>query len=84
MILDQVIQRKTDFSEDRNYSEKPLRSVLKSVSWRLVGTMDTILISWLITGKVSLALSIGVVELFTKMILYFFHERIWNAVKWGK
>ena len=84
MILDQVIQSKTDFSEDRNYSEKPLRSVLKSLSWRLVGTMDTILISWLITGKVSLALSIGVVELFTKMILYFFHERIWNAVKWGK
>lgn len=84
MILDQVIQSKTDFSEDRNYSEKPLRSVLKSISWRLVGTMDTILISWLITGKVSLALSIGVVELFTKMILYFFHERVWNAVKWGR
>lgn len=84
MILDQVLQRKTEFSLDRDYSEKPIRSIIKSISWRFIGTIDTILISWLITGKVSLALSIGVIELFTKMVLYFFHERIWNAVKWGK
>jgi len=84
MILDQVIQSKTAFVEDRNYSEKPLRSIMKSISWRMIGTIDTILISWLITGEVTLALSIGIIELFTKMVLYFFHERLWNAVKWGK
>ena len=84
MILDQVIQSKTAFVEDRNYSEKPVRSILKSISWRMIGTIDTILISWLITGEVTLALSIGIIELFTKMVLYFFHERLWNAVKWGK
>jgi uncharacterized membrane protein len=65
-------------------SEKPIRSVIKTISWRIVGTLDTILISWLITGQIALALSIGSIELITKMLLYFFHERIWNKIKWGK
>ena len=71
------------FDSDKK-SEKPLRSVVKSISWRLVGTMDTIIISWVITGKIALALTIGSIELVTKMVLYFFHERIWNTIKWGK
>ena len=88
MIIDQLAiddqkGSKKSFTEDRK-SEKALRSVAKSVSWRIIGTLDTIIISWAITGKATLALSIGVVELFTKMVLYFFHERIWNLVKWGK
>jgi len=65
-------------------TDKPLRSVAKSVSWRIIGTLDTILISWLITGELSLAFSIGSVELVTKMVLYFFHERFWNSIKWGR
>ncbi len=52
-------------------------SVLKSISWRIVGTLDTILISYILTGKISLALSIGGVEIITKMTLYYFHERAW-------
>ncbi|HEY5689171.1 MAG TPA: DUF2061 domain-containing protein [Yeosuana sp.] len=65
-------------------TEKPFRSIAKSVSWRIVGTVDTILISWFITGQLELAFSIGSIELVTKMILYFFHERIWNTIKWGR
>jgi uncharacterized membrane protein len=65
-------------------TERPIRSIVKSVSWRMVGTMDTIVISWIITGKVTMALTIGSIELVTKMILYFLHERIWNLIKWGK
>ncbi|MBL4668821.1 MAG: DUF2061 domain-containing protein, partial [Flavobacteriales bacterium] len=56
----------------------------KTISWRVIGTLDTILISWLITGTLELAFSIGAVELVTKMGLYFFHERAWNKIKWGK
>lgn len=52
-------------------------SVLKSISWRIVGTLDTILISFILTGKISLALSIGGIEVLTKMTLYYFHERAW-------
>ena len=72
-----------NFEQDKA-SETPIRSIIKSFSWRFIGTLDTILISWFVTGKVELALSIGSIELFTKMTLYFFHERIWNKVKWGK
>lgn len=74
---------KTSYKTD-SIKEKPLRSIVKSISWRIIGTLDTILISWVITGELALAFSIGSVELVTKMVLYFFHERIWNSIKWGK
>lgn len=54
-----------------------IRHILKSVTWRLVGTIDTVLLGWLITGNLELGLKIGGVEVVTKMILYYFHERIW-------
>lgn len=84
MIVDQIIGYKTTRKKTDRNSEKPLRSILKAISWRVVGTLDTITISWFLTGELALAFSIGSVELFTKMILYFFHERMWNQVKWGK
>ncbi len=64
--------------------EKPYRSIAKAVSWRAVGTIDTILIAWLVVGKLEFAVTIGGVELFTKMVLYYFHERAWNKIKFGK
>jgi len=60
------------------------RSLVKTVSWRIVGTLATVTISWLITGTLALAFSIGAIELISKMILYFFHERAWTKIKWGK
>lgn len=71
------------YKKDRT-SEKPLRSVAKTISWRLVGTLDTIGISWFLTGKIETALAIGSVELITKMILYFGHERVWNMINFGR
>ncbi|MEO7357968.1 MAG: DUF2061 domain-containing protein [Ignavibacteria bacterium] len=59
-------------------------SFLKSVSWRVIGTLDTILLSWLFTGQLSTALKIGGIELFTKIFLYYLHERIWISLKIGK
>ncbi len=61
-------------------ADKPIKSFLKSVSWRIVGTMDTIIISYFITGRVTVALSIGSVEVITKTILYYFHERLWAHI----
>jgi len=87
MIAEQLIldknAEKTNYKKDKK-SEKPLRSIVKSISWRIIGTLDTMLISWIVTGELKVALSIGFVELFTKMLLYFFHERIWNNINWGK
>ncbi|MCF6182987.1 DUF2061 domain-containing protein [Lutibacter sp.] len=87
MIIDRLFIKKTaDLKEEEilSNSETPIRSILKSISWRVVGTIDTVLISWLVIGDISLAFAIGSVELITKMILYFFHERMWNKIKWGK
>ncbi len=72
-----------NFNDDRA-GEKPIRSILKAISWRTIGTLDTIAISWVLTGKVETALAIGSVELVTKMVLYFGHERLWNAINFGK
>ena len=64
--------------------EKIKRSLAKTISWRVVGTLDTIIITWLITRTLTIAFSVGAIELVSKMILYFFHERVWNSIKWGK
>ena len=66
--------------EERHY-----RSVAKAISWRVTGTLDTIVISFLITGgQTKIAISIGLVELFTKVALYYLHERIWNRLAFGR
>jgi len=56
------------------------KSLVKALSWRVIGTLDTIILSWLITGKFNLAISIGLLELITKTALYYFHERAWASV----
>ena len=53
------------------------RHIAKTLSWRLIGTIDTIVLSGIITGSWEMGLTIGGVEVFTKMILYFLHERMW-------
>ncbi|SFS54050.1 DUF2061 domain-containing protein [Lutibacter maritimus] len=88
MILDQILtsnEKETEKSFQKvKSSENATRSIVKAISWRMVGTIDTIVISFFITGEIKMALSIGMVEVITKMVLYFFHERVWNLVKWGK
>ena len=68
-------------------SEKSLvshkRHVMKTITWRLVGTIDTILIGWVISGNPLIGLKIGSVEIITKMILYYLHERVWYKSKFG-
>ena len=59
------------------------RHVAKTVTWRIVGTLDTMVIGWLITGNPVTGLKIGGIEMFTKMILYFIHERIWFKLNLG-
>jgi len=60
-----------------------LRSLFKAISWRIIGTLDTMTLGWIITGSPLMGLKIGALELFTKFILYYFHERIWLRFKFG-
>jgi len=53
------------------------RHIAKTISWRVIGTLDTFILSWVITGSWKTGLTIGGIEIITKMILYFFHERAW-------
>ena len=66
--------------KDKSYK----RHIAKTITWRVVATLDTILLSWLITGNPLTGLKIGIAEVFTKMILYFFHERIWFKINLSK
>jgi uncharacterized membrane protein len=61
-------------------ADKPIKSIMKSISWRIVGTIDTMVISYFITGRITVALSIGSVEILTKTVLYYFHERLWAHI----
>lgn len=60
------------------------RSLVKAISWRITGTIDTFIISWLITGQILLASSIAATEVVTKIFIYWIHERLWNKVSWGR
>ncbi len=64
---------------DRHY-----RSVVKALSWRTLGTFDPMVVSFLVTGRIKLAVSIGAIELFTKIGLYYLHERAWNRIPLGR
>jgi len=59
------------------------RSVVKGATWRIIGTIDTIFLSLIFTGAIGKALQIGFIELFTKIILYYLHERTWGRLSFG-
>ena len=65
----------------KQYNESHLRSILKAISWRTLGTIDTFILSWIITGQMHVAAAIGGLELITKTLLFYGHERLWTKIK---
>jgi uncharacterized membrane protein len=65
-------------------SDTPLRSLSKAISWRITGTLDTFIISWIITGQLLIASGIAFTEIITKIILFWAHERVWNKINWQR
>ena len=59
------------------------RHVAKTITWRVIGTLDTMALGWLVSGDPMIGLKVGGLELITKMALYYFHERAWYASNWG-
>lgn len=55
-------------------------SIYKTISWRIIGTIDTMVISYFLTGKLDIAMSIGGIEVISKMVLYYIHERTWLKI----
>ena len=60
------------------------RSLVKAVSWRVTGSIDTFILSWIITGNPMIAGTISAVEVVTKIGLFYLHERAWAKISWGK
>ncbi len=60
-----------------------LKHLYKTISWRFIGTLSTLIIAWIVTGNPLTGFKISVVEFFTKMLLYYLHEKVWFKIKYG-
>lgn len=63
--------------------ESHLRSLVKAISWRIWGTIISVIVSFMITHELDVALAIGAIEFFSKILLFYTHERLWDFVPWG-
>ena len=88
-----MVKRKNDKDERANNKENPVRSVVKAVTWRAIASATTFLIVFVIFRQYSektfnevlqTASFITIIELFAKILFYYFHERIWTNISWGK
>lgn len=59
------------------------RHILKAITWRLIASLTTFSISWILTGNIESGLTIGGLDFFIKLVLYYLHERVWYKSKFG-
>lgn len=64
--------------------EKPIRSLLKSISWRIVATLTTVVLVFVFGKDLTLATLVGITEMVVKTVIYYFHERFWNLLGFGR
>ncbi|GGH37809.1 membrane protein [Mangrovimonas yunxiaonensis] len=81
--LHERVWYKINLTKDGVLLESRKRHIAKTVTWRLVGTLDTMTLAWIISGDPLAALKIGFAEVVTKMLLYYLHERVWYKIDFG-
>ena len=74
---------KVNLTKDGRLRSSAKRHLAKTLTWRAVGTVDTMVLSWIISGDPMIGFKIGMGELVTKMILYYLHERAWYRINFG-
>ncbi|WP_336127548.1 DUF2061 domain-containing protein [Mesoflavibacter sp. CH_XMU1422-2] len=74
---------KINLSKDGKILESRKRHIAKTLTWRFIGTLDTIILAWIISGDPLTGLKIGFAEVITKMLLYYLHERTWYKINYG-
>jgi len=79
-----VADRKAALKSFIRSTETHGRSVAKAISWRVTGSLDTFLVAMVITGSSRMAGGVALVEILTKTLFYYFHERIWALISWGR
>lgn len=65
-------------------NDTPVRSIVKTMTWRIVGTFATGTVAFVMTGSIAAATSIASLQFVTNTLLYFVHERVWDSISWGK
>ena len=63
--------------------ESHLRSLIKAFSWRILGSLITMIISYVVTNQILFSFYIGFFDFSSKIIFYYLHERIWNNLSFG-
>ena len=66
------------------FKESRFRSAIKAISWRFWATLTTMLLVYIFTGTIKIALAIGGLEVVLKMLIFFLHERAWDKIRFGK
>jgi len=64
--------------------EKRGRSIIKALTWRAIATITTMSLVFIFTGEIILTLGVGALDVSLKLLFYYFHERVWNRLDWGK
>ena len=64
--------------------ESHSRSIIKALSWRVIATVVTFLVAWLITGTLNVAVKIGFLDTLIKLAAYYLHERAWIRLNFGR
>ncbi len=64
--------------------ESSIRSIVKTITWRITGSLATFLISYWITGNLTMSSTIAIIQVTANTILYYLHERVWNKISWGR
>ena len=64
--------------------EKPVRSLLKAASWRIIATLTTTLLVFVFTQDIVISVGVGGSEFFLKIFVYYLHERVWNHFRFGR
>ena len=68
---------------DSSISDSNKRHIIKTFSWRFIGTIDTVFFGWILTGNPLTGLKIGGFETISKMVLYYGHEKLWYKINYG-
>ena len=65
-------------------SSTPKRTFLKALSWETISTTATLGLAWLMFGNIGACITFSFIAYFMKLGLFYFHDRFWHTVKWGK
>jgi len=75
------MKRYINFISNNGKWNSNLAILYKAIIWRIVGTLLTLIIAWIITGNLLISASIGLIDTITKILFYWGFEKVWEKLK---